>query len=115
MGEVPLYILWSTEHTRAGLSAIMMAVIAERYNQDRSLSDAPHRKFTHSRPSHHFSAARRRYRGTSLIRKRPPPSDRRRALGTGYGRVLGGCVFLSERYPCMMAVTAELYIQDRSL
>ena len=39
------------------------------------------------------------YRGTSLIRKRPPPQDPPRTLGIGYGRVLGGCVFLHVRYP----------------
>ena len=32
--------------------------------------------------------------GTSLIRKRPPPQDPPRTLGIGYGRVLGGCIFL---------------------
>ena len=32
---------------------------------------------------------------TSLIRKRPPPRTR----STGYGRVLGHCVFLRARQP----------------
>ena len=39
------------------------------------------------------------YRGTLLIKKRPPPQDPPRTLGKGYGRVLGGCIFLLVRYP----------------
>ena len=33
-------------------------------------------------------------RGTLPIRKRPTPLDPHRTLGIGYGRVIGGCVFL---------------------
>jgi len=33
------------------------------------------------------------YRGTSLIRIRPPPYDHRMALGKFYRRVLGECGF----------------------
>ena len=37
------------------------------------------------------------YRGASLIRKPPPPSDPPGTLGIG---LLGECVVLWERYPC---------------
>ena len=39
------------------------------------------------------------HRGTSLIRKRPPPWDPPRTLGVAYGRVLGVRIFLEVRYP----------------
>ena len=44
------------------------------------------------------------YRGTSLIRKRPPPSDPLGPFAQGYCRVLGGGCFLEARYPCMQVV-----------
>ena len=46
-------------------------------------------------------------RGTSLIRKRPPPTDPPINLGIGYGRVLGGCVFYERGTPVMYIFVAS--------
>ena len=53
---------------------------------DDTKTDAPNRAGQ--------EAAARQYRGSSLKIKRPSPYDPPRTLGIGYGRVLGGCVFL---------------------
>ena len=47
------------------------------------------------------------YRGTSLMRKRPPPRTTIGPWAWAYCRVLGGCVFMRARCPCTQTQRAR--------